>query len=363
MSTLNPEEKYNLITRNLQEVIGGHNLKQILLDNNRAPNIYFGCSPTGRIHIGYIVPLLKIRDCINAGCDMTILLADLHAFLDNLKSTSEQVGVRTEYSQKMISSILNRLGVDLSKVKFVRGMDYQLTPEVMLEMLRLTTVTHVKQAQKAGAEVVKQSDDPLVSSLIYPMLQALDEKFLNADAELGGVDQRKIFAYARDYLPKIGIERKFTHLMSPIISLSKKKKTKAKKNQDKEDELEKMSASDANGKIDILDTPERIMELSSKIFCADGDLTDNSALYLIRTFIFPIDEKFSLIRSDENGGNVTFENYSNLEQQVALGSSNGGIHPKDLQNSIGHFFSDFLEPIRNEFNSEENLKLLKLAYS
>lgn len=357
---MNSDERYELITRGLQEVISGHNLRELL--DVRDPNVYWGTAPTGRIHIGYIVPALKIRDCVNAGCNMTILLANLHSLLDNLKSTREQVGHRTEYYQRMITAILKRLGVDMSRVTFVRGMDYQLTPEVMLEMLRLTTVTHVKQAQKAGAEVVKQSDDPFVSSLIYPMLQALDEKFLNADAELGGVDQRKIFAYARDYLPKIGIERKFTHLMNPIISLSKKKKGKSK-TVDGEEELTKMSASDSSGKIDILDTPQKIMEISSKIFCADGDLTDNSALYLIRIFIFPIDGKFVLARSDENGGNITFDNFTDLEQQVALGSANGGIHPQDLQKSIGVFFSDFLEPIRNEFNSEENLELLRLAYA
>lgn len=358
---MNSDERYELITRGLQEVIGGHNLRQLL--DVRDPNVYWGTASTGRIHIGYIVPLLKIRDCVNSGCNMTILLANLHAYLDNMKSTLEQVGFRTDYYEKMITAILNRLGVDMSRVKFVRGMDYQLTPEVMLEMLKLTTVTHVKQAQKAGAEVVKHADDPFVSSLIYPMLQALDEKFLDADAELGGVDQRKIFAYARDYLPKIGIERKFTHLMNPIISLSKKKKSKGKTSVDGEEELSKMSASDSSGKIDILDSPEKIMETSSKIFCADGDLTDNSALYLIRMFIFPIDGQFKLVRSDENGGNVIFTQYEDLEQQVALGSANGGIHPKDLQNSIGLFFSDFLEPIRNEFNSNENLELLRLAYA
>lgn len=356
---MNSDERYELITRGLQEVISGHNLRELL--DVRDPRVYLGSAPTGRIHIGYIVPFLKVRDCVTAGCNMTILLADLHAYLDNMKSTLEQVGYRTEYYQRMMTAILNRLGVDMSRIKFVKGTDYQLTPKVMLEMLRLTTVTHVKQAQKAGAEVVKHADDPFVSSLIYPMLQALDEKFLDADAELGGIDQRKIFGYARDFLPKIGIERKFTHLMNPIISLSKKKKGKGKPVG--EEELTKMSASDSSGKIDMLDTQEKIMETSGKIFCADGDLTDNSALYLIKIFIFPIDGNFKLVRNDANGGNVTFSNYEDLEQQVALGSSNGGIHPQDLQNSIGIFFSDFLEPIRNEFNSEENLELLKLAYN
>jgi tyrosyl-tRNA synthetase len=354
---MNSEERYQLITCGLQEIIGGHNLRNLL--DERDPEIYWGTAPTGRVHIGYIIPLLKIRDCVNAGCNVTILLANLHAYLDNLKSTLEQVQSRTEYYQKMITAILNRLGVNMSKIKFVKGMDYQLTPEVTLELFKLCTVTHVKQAQKAGAEVVKMSDDPFVSSLIYPMLQALDEKFLNADVELGGLDQRKIFAYARDYLPKIGIERKFTHLMNPIISLSRKKKTK----KTTDDEIEKMSASDSSGKIDMLDLPEKIFETSNKIFCADGDLTDNSALYLIKMFIFPISGKFNLVRSDTNGGNITFDSYSDLETQVGISSTNGGIHPTDLKYSIGLFFSDFLEPIRNEFNSEENQILLQSAYS
>lgn len=357
MSTLSSDEKYNLIVRGLQEVIGEHNLKQLLSENIRPPNIYWGTAPTGRMHIGYIIPALKIRDCVNAGCNVTILLADLHAYLDNMKSTLDQVRYRTEYYERMLIAIFKRLEIDTTKIKFIRGMDYQLTPEVILEMFRLTNVTHVKQAQKAGAEVVKKSEDPLVSSLLYPMLQALDEKFLNADAELGGIDQRKIFGYARDYLPKIGIERKFTHLMNPIISLSKKKK-----NKNGEEDLNKMSASDTSGKIDLLDSPEKIKESSNKIFCADGDLTDNSALYLIRMFIFPINNKFDLVREESNGGNMTFDNYSDLENLVSLGSSNGGIHPMDLQKSIAHFFSDFLEPIRNEFNSNENLELLKMAY-
>jgi tyrosyl-tRNA synthetase len=44
-------------------------------------------------------------------------------------------------------------------------------------------------ARKAGAEVVKQSQHPLLSGLLYPGLQALDEQYLGCDAQFGGVDQ------------------------------------------------------------------------------------------------------------------------------------------------------------------------------
>jgi tyrosyl-tRNA synthetase len=51
-------------------------------------------------------------------------------------------------------------------------------------------------AKKAGAEVVKQVEHPLLSGMLYPGLQALDEEYLKVDAQFGGVDQRKIFTFA-----------------------------------------------------------------------------------------------------------------------------------------------------------------------
>lgn len=33
--------------------------------------------------------------------------------------------------------------------------------------------------------------------LLYPVLQVLDEQHLNCDAQLGGIDQRKLFSESR----------------------------------------------------------------------------------------------------------------------------------------------------------------------
>jgi len=43
-----------------------------------------------------------------------------------------------------------------------------------------------RNAKKAGAEVVKQVTSPLLSGLLYPLLQALDEEYLNVDMQFGG---------------------------------------------------------------------------------------------------------------------------------------------------------------------------------
>lgn len=35
-------------------------------------------------------------------------------------------------------------------------------------------------------------------------LQVLDEQYLDVDAQFGGLDQRKLFIAAKDWLPKLG---------------------------------------------------------------------------------------------------------------------------------------------------------------
>ena len=65
-----------------------------------------------------------------------------------------------------------------------------------MDAMHLFSQCSVHDAQKAGAEVVKQSKSPPLSSLIYPLYQWLDEEYLGVDAQFGGVDQRKIFISA-----------------------------------------------------------------------------------------------------------------------------------------------------------------------
>lgn len=68
----------------------------------------------------------------------------------------------------------------------------------------------------SGAEVVKQTQSPPLSGLLYPVYQWLDEEYLGVDAQFGGVDQRKIFISAEKYLPKIGYKAR-SHLMNPMV--------------------------------------------------------------------------------------------------------------------------------------------------
>ncbi|KAJ8978057.1 hypothetical protein NQ317_015864 [Molorchus minor] len=163
---LSLEEKYNYITRNLQEVLGEEKIKAVL--NERDLNIYWGTATTGKPHVAYFVPMSKIADFLRAGAEVTILFADLHAYLDNMKAPWDLLALRVEYYELSIKAMLTSIGVPLEKLKFVKGTDYQLSKEYTLDVYRLCSVITEHDAKKAGAEVVKQVEHPLVSGLLYP---------------------------------------------------------------------------------------------------------------------------------------------------------------------------------------------------
>ena len=115
--------------------------------------------------------------------------SDVHAFLDNLKAPLELVAHRTKYYEFVLRAVFTSLGVPVGKLKFVTGSSYQLTKEYNLDNYKLCAIVTEHDAKKAGAEVVKQVESPLLSGLLYPGLQALDEQYLDVDFQFGGIDQ------------------------------------------------------------------------------------------------------------------------------------------------------------------------------
>jgi tyrosyl-tRNA synthetase len=55
----------------------------------------------------------------------------------------------------------------------VLGSDFELKPDYMMDVLRLASITSEHDAKKAGAEVVKQTENAPLSGLLYPLMQAL----------------------------------------------------------------------------------------------------------------------------------------------------------------------------------------------
>ncbi|KAI9229074.1 MAG: tyrosyl-tRNA synthetase, partial [Piptocephalis tieghemiana] len=347
---MNTEEKVSLITRNLQEVLGEQELRKIVAE--RPLRLYWGTATTGRPHVGYFVPLVKIADFLKAGCEVTILFADIHAFLDNLKAPIDQVHQRCEYYQALIKATLTSMGVSLAGLKFVVGSSYQLSASYTMDVYKLCATVTEHDAKKAGAEVVKQVDNALLSGLIYPGLQALDEHYLGVDAQFGGVDQRKIFTFAEKYLPHLGYTKR-SHLMNPMVpGLTGPK----------------MSSSDPDSKIDLLDDTKSLERKIKKAFCEEGNITDNGLLAFAKAVLFPVldlkhgmgssEATFTIHRPEKYGGNTIYSDYAALEAAFASKE----VHPGDLKKSMSMALDTLLAPIRQAFDNDEMRALIDRAY-
>jgi tyrosyl-tRNA synthetase len=389
---------YGTLTKGLQEVLGSEeDLKKIC--TARPLNIYWGTAPTGRIHIGYMIPFLKIIDFLKVNSGVTILLADLHAFLDSKKTTLELLDARSEYYEKIIRATLISLGADITKLMFVRGTSYQLSQKYTMDMYKMASMTSLGDAKHAGAEVVKQSDNPLMTGLIYPLLQALDEEYLQADVQMGGVDQRKIFVFARENMPKVGYKKRF-HFMTPMVpGLRTTKKDEVQKKdittvdsvkdriielmsntdnrntllyeidqlvkKEQEDDLiqmEKMSSSNEDTKIDLLDGKGQLKKKIAKAYCLPGDAEDNTSLDLLEMIVFPIlrlkGKQFEISRKEEHGGTLFYDNYQQVRDDFAASK----LHPADLKSGLIDALDEILTPIRDVFADRESQKLLMKAY-
>lgn len=109
-----------------------------------------------------------------------------------MKAPLELVNYRTKYYTFLVKAIFETIGVPTSKLRFVEGSSYQLTKEYNLDNYKLCATVTEHDAKKAGAEVVKQVETALLSGLLYPGLQALDEQYLGVDFQFGGVDQVRL---------------------------------------------------------------------------------------------------------------------------------------------------------------------------
>ncbi|MDD2730542.1 MAG: tyrosine--tRNA ligase [Candidatus Portnoybacteria bacterium] len=337
------EQKISLITRNTEEILMEDELRE-LLANKKEPVVYLGYAPTGRPHIGYMIPAMKIKDFVTAGLRVKILLADIHAHLDNMKTPLELLGKRVKFYELELKELYRTLGANVRKIEFVKGSDFELKKEYTMDVYRLAALSTIERSKHAAAEVVKMDDNPKLSGCLYPILQALDEEYLGADIQYGGVDQRKIFGFARESHPKIG-QKKRVEIMTPMLPGIMGGK---------------MSASDAVSKIDLLDSPEEINIKINRAYCPEGDLQDNGIMVFVKYVLMALKkdrgEFFKIERLEKFGGSVEYKTYAELEKDFIERK----LHPSDLKQALSKELATILAPIRKAFEGKE--KLVEEAY-
>lgn len=367
MSSITEEEverRYDLIVSRLGEVVDSDStLKKILA--KRPFRVYWGTAPTGPVHIGYLAPMLKIADFLDAGCEVTILLADIHASLDANETAINLVTIkhRTNVYRTTIMEMLTQLGVDTGRLRVVVGSEFQYSEDYRRDEDIVSSRIGLQDCIRAGAEVVKQSDNPRMSGIRYAYMQCLDEAHLGVDAQFGGIDQRKIFTLSSrvmgilkterkrlDKKAKLGIYNKKIHLMNRMVP-----PLAIKRNED--GTKLKMSASSAGTtKLDILDSKKMIQKKVARAFCEPENVDDNTPLTLLTDVLFPLLDRWNtnlhIDRPEEYGGPVEYAD----KESVRKGFKEGDLAPVDLKAGIVSVLSSFLLPIRDRLLSNPEFR-------
>lgn len=339
------EERVDLVSRNAEELVTVDELRR-LVEIKEEPRAYIGFEPSGLVHIGWIICAEKIRDLCTAGFDVTILLADWHAYInDKLGGDIDAIRSCGEY----MKDALTALGVESEKARFVYATELIDSKEYWEKVLRIGKSATVSRIKRALTIMGRREDEAETDSskLIYPLMQTADIFALNVDLAYGGMDQRKAHMLARDTAEKLGW-RKPIALHTPLLS--------SLAGSERMDAVEaKMSKSDPDSCIYIHDSPSEIERKVKKAYCPPS-VEGNPITDICRTILFQRFNEIVIEREDRFGGNLTIKEYSKLEELY----TSGQIHPLDLKVSVAKYLNEILNPVRKYFEEKpENYNVVR----
>ena len=301
--------EFEMIKRNTVEIISEEELKELLKKDEKSA--YIGFEPSGKIHLGHYLQIKKMIDLQNAGFDIIILLADLHAYL-NQKGELNEIREIGDYNRRVFEA----MGL---KAKYVYGSEFQLDKDYTLNVYRLALKTTLKRARRSMELIAREDENPKVAEVLYPIMQVNDIYYLDVDVAVGGMEQRKIHALARELLPK-----KVVCIHNPVLTGL--------------DGEGKMSSSKGNF-IAVDDSPEEIRAKIKKAYCPAGVVEGNPIMEIAKYFLeYPL----TINRPEKYGGDLVVNSYDELESLF----KNKELHPMDLKNAVAEELIKILEPIR-----------------
>jgi len=335
---MDAEERLSLIKKDVTEVITEEDLVKVLADKQH-PKAYIGFEPSGMMHIGQAINVLKVREMERAGVDFTIFLADWHAKInDKLGGDMEKIRICGDYMRHCFLGF----GVDPERTRFLYASDIVNRAEYWEKFIHISKASSLSRIKRSMTIMGRDEEDAETdfSKLIYPPMQVADIFELDVDIAYGGLDQRHAHMLARDAAEKLGWKKPIAihSWLLPSLSGSGRMDTAQKK----------MSKSDPKTSILVTDDLDTIKEKIAKGFCPAKDVDDNPVLAISERIIFPAKGSFSLTREEKFGGNLQFGSYEDLRDAYSAGK----IHPEDLKKSSAIELAGILAPVRKHFESD-----------
>ncbi|GAB1203614.1 hypothetical protein APSETT445_002250 [Aspergillus pseudonomiae] len=262
----------------------------------------------------------------------SIYFADEYAYLINYKHPRELVDYRTQYYEFLVRAAVEALGIPQMEDHFVReSVLFAAVKQSGHDLNRLYTLLSIDDVRAVSNEMATTT---MTSSLLCPARQS------------------GVFALAERILPHLGYTSR-AHLTTEMIpGLT----------------TAKMSSSHAAGtKIELLDPPDVVCSKIGEATCIPGVVEGNALLAMARHILLPLCRLRMALEGGSHpftvpsatGEDRTYFNYEDLEHDFLAHS----VTPAELKASVAAGLNLLLDPVRNNFDSNEDWqKVAVLAY-
>lgn len=273
-----------LLSRGVDEVIDKADLKKILKSGKQL-RVKLGIDPTSpNVHLGRAIQILKLKDFQDLGHKAVIIVGD---FTGIVGDTSDKDAERPMLDAKTIKANLRtykeQIGkiIDLSKAEFYFNSKW-------LSKLNFAEVGELASAFSLNAfiqrDIIRRrltaGKRVSLHEVLYPIMQGYDSVKVEADVEIGGMDQKFNLLAGRDLQKKFG-QREQNIVMGPLVEGT---------------DGRKMSSSWGNT-INLLDEPN---DMYGKIMSVRDDLIMRYFELMTRTSREAIREYEKRLKAGEN---------------------------------------------------------------
>ena len=343
-------EKLELIQKPpTEEIVTQEELTQ-LFETNSSPKHYIGLEISGFLHLGSLISTgFKINDFVKAGVKCTVFLADWHTLInDKLGGDWDTISKVSKYYQEAFKIVCPEANIIL-------GSDlYEQKKEYWSELVKFTKHMSLARTMRTLTIMGRSENEEKIdlAKLLYPPMQAIDIHSLDLDIVHAGMDQRKIHMLVREIFPKMKwkVPVAVHHRLLPGLS---------KPADSNDSQLGKMSKSDPNSGVFIHNTDKEIQTKIKKAWCEEGNIQNNPLLEIAKQVIFHEFNEIKVERPEKFGGNVSYQNYSQLENDF----KEKALHPTDLKQTVGQYLVKIIAPIRDKLNLNQELyETIKKSY-
>ncbi|MEO6095588.1 MAG: tyrosine--tRNA ligase, partial [Fibrobacteria bacterium] len=225
---MSEHDAWNLITRGALEIIDEDDLRKKLAKGTPL-NIKFGIDPTSPdVHLGFTVGMRKLRQFQDLGHRVILIVGDYTATVGDPSGknktrpilTHEEVLKNAETYKQQFFKI-----VDPAKTTVVYNGEW-FSKLTFTETTKLMSqITVAQMLEREDFQKRYRGGQPIsLHEFLYPMMQAYDSVMIEADVELGGMDQKFNVLRGRELQRGLGKEPQVGIFMPILLGTDGKEK-------------------------------------------------------------------------------------------------------------------------------------------